>query len=218
MGDYSPEQVLIFLAVAAVLAVFAALLIRGRRAKKPASGQQARQTTIAHTATRAAAPATVFRPRKPDAEVTPPPARLAVPRSANLPSYAAVAAAQAPQAAPGPPTSEHATAVDYTGALAGTAPNASYAAIAIATLLGGAPDPRGPSAQPETSGSRSPSAANGGQAGSYAAIAAALAATPTPPPPASHARAVIADSGEAPDVPPGASDAAIAVATAARAR
>lgn len=221
MGAYSPEQTLIFIAAAVVAAVLLlALLIRRLRSRKPAAGQQARAPAHAPAEPRPVAPAA--QPRKPADDLAAPPVRVAVPHPAPArtfePSYAAVAAAHANAHSRQTPAAPVAPAIDYTDALTGIAPNASYTAAAIAAAIGVTAATRESVPPTAPAQSRPAGYRNGAPAESYAAIAAALTANAAPAPHAPHAFALIDYSGETTDVPPGASYAAVAVAHAARAR
>lgn len=145
-------------------------------------------------------------PAGPTPQPVAPPARVAVPQSAApapLQSYAAIAAAQAARSAPSPAAAQTREVIDYSDALTGIRPDASYTAAAIASLLGIAVKSNGASTE-----------THAGETGeSYAAIAA-RSGPPTPRTTAPTATR-IDYSREAIELPPNASYAAIAVATAA---
>jgi len=190
-------------AVIGLVALMVATILHRARAKAEPAKAPMQTPEFGAVKRSDAPPPAVDRPPQPVA----PPTRIAVPNSApqaSPQSYAAVAAAQARDIPKTPAASPARPVIDYTNALAGIRPDASYTSAAIATLLGMATNPR-------------PSPAEARVADSYAAIAARSASLKprTEVPPASNR---IDYSRELAHLPPNASYAAIAVAAAAQQR
>lgn len=135
MGQYSPEETLVFLALACAAIALAALLARRILSRKPPATDDAPTAGVA-AQPRAATETAASKAQEPANAVPVPPARVAVPQPAphlsSQLSYTAIAVAEAARAAPRQADPAPAVAIDYSGEATDVPPGASYTAIAVA--------------------------------------------------------------------------------------